>query len=69
MPVEPGRGTSGLELAGLGAFLAVAFLLPLIAGLLVDQVAHTTPIGLLVGLLAGIAAAGWGLWARFARYL
>jgi hypothetical protein len=69
MPSDRTRGLSGTELIGLGLFLAVAFVVPLIAGLVVDQVAHTTPAGLLVGLVVGIAAAGFGLWAQMRRYL
>jgi F0F1-type ATP synthase assembly protein I len=69
MPSDRTRGLSGTELIGLGLFLAVAFVVPLIAGLVIDQVAHTTPAGLLVGLVVGIAAAGFGLWAQMRRYL
>jgi F0F1-type ATP synthase assembly protein I len=64
------RGSpSGWGLAGLGLFLAVAFALPLLIGVLVDQAAHTSPIGLLAGLAVGIVAAGAGLWAELRRYL
>jgi hypothetical protein len=69
MPSDQERGLSGTQLIGLGVFLAVAFVVPLIAGLVIDQVAHTTPAGLLVGLVVGIAAAGFGLWAQMRRYL
>jgi len=69
MPSERTPGLSGTELIGLGLFLAVAFLVPLIGGLVIDQLAHTTPLGLLVGLVVGIAAAGFGLRAQMRRYL
>jgi hypothetical protein len=69
MPSEGERGLSGTALIGLGVYLAVAFVVPLIAGLLVDQLAHTSPVGLLLGLLIGIAAAGFGLRAQLRRYL
>jgi len=69
MPADPDRGLSGTQLIGLGVYLAVAFVVPLIAGLLVDQLAHTSPAGLLLGLLVGIAAAGFGLRAQLRRYL
>jgi hypothetical protein len=69
MPTDKDRGLSGTELIGLGVYLAVAFVVPLIAGLLVDQAAHTTPVGLVIGLLVGIAAAGFGMWAQLRRYL
>jgi hypothetical protein len=69
MPSERGRGLSGTELIGLGVLLAAAFAIPLVAGLVVDQAAHTTPVGLLVGLVVGIAAAGFGMRAQMRRYL
>jgi hypothetical protein len=69
VPSDRNRGLSGLELAGLGIFLAIVVVVPLIAGLLLDQVAHTTPLGLVLGLLIGIVAAGYGLWAQLRRYL
>ncbi|MGD1053426.1 MAG: hypothetical protein ABR950_06305 [Candidatus Dormibacteria bacterium] len=69
MPSERDRGLSGTQLIGLGVFLAAAFVVPLIAGLMIDQVAHTTPGGLLGGLVVGIAAAAFGLRAQMRRYL
>lgn len=60
---------SGLELLGLGAFLAVAVVVPLLVGLGIDTAAHTAPLGLLVGLLVGVAGAVVGLWVRLRRYL
>ena len=69
MPSDRERGLSGTDLIGLGVFLAAAFAIPLVAGLVIDQVAHTTPVGLLAGLVIGIAAAGFGLRAQMRRYL
>ena len=69
MPPDRTRGLSGTELISLGLFLAAAFVIPLVAGLVIDQVAHTTPLGLLAGLVVGIAAAGFGLRAQMRRYL
>ena len=69
MPADRTGGLSGTELISLGLFLAAAFVIPLVAGLVIDQVAHTTPVGLLVELLVGIAAAGFGLRAQMRRYL
>jgi F0F1-type ATP synthase assembly protein I len=69
MPSDRTRGLSGTELIGLGVFLAAAFVVPLVAGLVIDQVAHTSPVGLLAGLVVGIAAAGFGLRAQMRRYL
>ncbi len=69
MPADRRRSPSGWELAGLGLYLAVAVAVPLLIGVLVDQAAHTSPLGLLAGLVVGIAAAGTGLWAELRRYL
>jgi hypothetical protein len=70
LPLTPGkRGPTGSELAGLGAFLALAFLLPFFAGLGLDSLLHTSPAFLFVGLVVGIAAAAAGLYGRLKRYL
>jgi Na+/proline symporter len=69
MPAERGSSPSGLELAGLGLYLAVAVAVPLLVGVLVDRAAHSSPLGLLAGLVVGIAAAVIGLWAELRRYL
>jgi F0F1-type ATP synthase assembly protein I len=64
-----GDAPSTGELVGLGVFLAGVFLVPLIVGLLLDLLLHTTPIFLMLGLLVGIIAAGAGVYTRFRRYL
>ena len=46
----------GQDLIGLGVFLAAAFLIPFVAGLVLDAVVHTSPLFLFAGLfLAGFA--------------
>jgi F0F1-type ATP synthase assembly protein I len=45
---------SGVRLAGIGVSIAVAMIVPLILGVLVDSLLHTSPFGVLVGLVAGI---------------
>ena len=68
--MTPGkRGPTGTELAGLSIFLAVAFLLPFLGGLGLDALLHSSPIFLFAGLVAGIAAASAGLYARLKRFL
>jgi F0F1-type ATP synthase assembly protein I len=62
------RGPTGTELAGLGLFLAAAFIVPFLAGLGLDALLRTSPLFLFVGLLVGIAAAAAGLVARWKRY-
>lgn len=68
VPAERRDSPSGLELAGLGLYLAVAVLVPLLLGLGADALFHVSPLGLLVGLALGIAAAVAGLAARLGRY-
>jgi len=62
-------GPRGSELIGLGVFLAAAFVIPFIAGLVIDSVIHTSPLFLFVGLVVGIGAATLGLYLRLRRYL
>jgi len=71
VPAEGGGpgGPSGAELLGLGAFLAAAVVIPLVAGLALDAALHTSPAGLFIGLAVGIAAACLGLWGQLRRYL
>jgi len=64
-----GRAPSGGELAGLGVFLAVAVVLPLLIGAVLDNVLHTAPLLLFGGLLIGIIAGGAVVYSRFRRYL
>lgn len=75
---EPGDGRgerprpanpSGTELIGLGVAIAVALVLPLGIGVGVDALAHSSPVGFLVGLLIGIAAASAFVVVQFRRYL
>lgn len=64
-----GRGPSGAELAGLGLFLAAAFIVPFVGGLAADALLHTSPVFLFAGLVVGIGAAAAGLYQRLKRYL
>jgi F0F1-type ATP synthase assembly protein I len=70
MPAERRRDSpSGLELAGLGLFLATAVVVPLLAGIGVDAAVHSSPVGLLTGLCVGVVAAATGLWLSLRRFL
>ena len=65
-----GRQTpSGTELLGVGAMVAGAVLVPLIAGLALDAALRSGPILTLVGLVLGIVAAGATVYVRFRQYL
>lgn len=60
---------TGSDLAGLGAGLAIAFLVPFFSGLGIDAVAHTGPVFLLIGLALGIVLAVVVAYVRFKRFI
>ena len=66
MPDEP-LGWSAL--LGMGAVIAAQLVAGLALGWLVDRLANTTPIFLLVGLLLGIAGAISYTVVEFRKYL
>jgi len=45
-------------------YLAAAVLLPLFGGLALDNVLHTAPAFVLVGLFVGLAAGAAGVWLK-----
>jgi len=65
---DPSRSPSGAELAGLGAVLCAAIVLPLLGGIRLDSALNSSPAGLLAGLLLGIVAASATVFVRFRRY-
>jgi F0F1-type ATP synthase assembly protein I len=60
---------TGSDLAGVGAGLAVAFLVPFFAGLGIDTIAHTGPVFLLIGLALGILSSVVFAYVRFRQFL
>lgn len=60
---------SGGELAGLGVAIAATLLLPLGAGVGVDALLHSSPVGFLIGLLLGMVAVTAFVVMQFRRYL
>lgn len=69
MPDEPDRSLGWSELLGMGAVIAAELVAGLGLGWLVDTLAGTTPIFLLIGLLLGIAAAVSYTVVEFRKYL
>lgn len=67
MASSPNQGPSGAELAGLGVFLAAAFVVPIVLGALLDGVLRTSPLFLFVGLAAGIVAAVAIVYVRYVK--
>jgi F0F1-type ATP synthase assembly protein I len=60
---------TGADLAGLGAGLAIAFLVPFFAGVGIDAFARTGPVFLLIGLALGIVSAVVVAYVRFKRFI
>ena len=54
----------GRDLVGLGGLLAGAVVAGTVLGLVVDNVAGTSPVFTLVGVGLGIVAGGVGFWLR-----
>jgi F0F1-type ATP synthase assembly protein I len=69
VPEEPDRSLDWSALLGMGAVIAAELVAGLGLGWLVDSLAGTTPIFLLVGLLLGIAAAVSYTVVEFRKYL
>lgn len=67
MASSPNQGPSGAELAGLGVFLAAAFVVPIVLGVLLDGALGTSPLFLFVGLAAGIVAAVAIVYVRYVK--
>jgi F0F1-type ATP synthase assembly protein I len=52
------------DLAGIGIYLAVIVLLPLLAGVWLDSTWHTAPVFVLIGLVLGLAGGAAGVWLK-----
>jgi F0F1-type ATP synthase assembly protein I len=51
-------------MSGIGIYLAVAVLLPLLGGVALDKALNTAPVFVLVGLFVGLAAGAAGMWLK-----
>jgi F0F1-type ATP synthase assembly protein I len=58
------NGLRGRDLVGLGGLLVGAVVGGLVAGLLIDDAAGTSPVATLVGVGLGIVAGAVGFWLR-----
>ena len=68
-PNVPQAGPGGRELLGLGVAIAVAVLVPLFVGIGVDALAHSSPLGVVLGLAVGVTLASLTVFQQFKRYL
>jgi F0F1-type ATP synthase assembly protein I len=69
VPDEPGQALDWPALVGMGAVIAAVLVVGLGLGWLVDSLAGTKPIFLLIGLLLGIAGAISYTVVEFRKYL
>jgi ABC-type cobalamin transport system permease subunit len=69
MTPEGRQSPGGGELLGLGAAIAGAMIVPLVAGALLDGAFKTGPILLIVGVAVGIVSASATAYLRIKRYL
>jgi len=53
----------------MGMSIAVALIVPLLLGAGVDALLHTSPLGVLIGLLVGIIASCYTAFAQFRPFL
>ncbi|HEX4213536.1 MAG TPA: AtpZ/AtpI family protein [Candidatus Dormibacteraeota bacterium] len=67
MTPKRSSGPTGAQAAGLGGVLAAAVIVPLVAGIWLDKVLHTSPIFLFIGLFCGFAAAVAVFYVQFVR--
>lgn len=61
-------GPTGGDLAGIGMFFAASVLLPLLAGVGLDNWLHTGPVFTLVGLVVGLVAGGVAIWMKVREF-
>jgi F0F1-type ATP synthase assembly protein I len=54
----------GRDLAGLGGLLVAAVVGGMVIGLVVDDRAGTSPVGVLVGIAVGVVLGAVGFWLR-----
>lgn len=69
MPAQPEPSLGWSELLGMGAVVAAELVVGLGLGWLVDSLAGTAPVFLLIGLLLGIAAAITYTVVEFRKFL
>jgi F0F1-type ATP synthase assembly protein I len=69
MAPDGSQSPGGGELLGLGAAIAGAMIVPLVAGALIDGALRTGPIFLIIGVAVGIVGASVTAILRIRRYL
>lgn len=57
-----GRGVKGLQLIGMGWYIALCLVVGVVVGLWLDGWLGVAPLFLLVGLFLGLGCAVWGVY-------
>ncbi len=68
MKPTPSEGPTPTDMAGIGIYFAACVLLPLLGGVALDNVLHTAPVFVLVGLVVGLAAGATGIWLKVREF-
>ncbi len=61
-------GPTGSDMAGIGIYLAACVLLPLLGGVGLDSVFHSSPVFVLIGLFVGLVAGGVAIWLKVREF-
>jgi F0F1-type ATP synthase assembly protein I len=56
------------DLAGIGMYFAAVVLLPLLGGVALDNVWHTAPVFVLIGLFVGLVGGAAGIWLKVREF-
>jgi len=62
------QGPTGADMAGVGIYFAVAALLPILGGVALDGVFHSSPVFVLIGLFVGLVAGGAAIWLKVREF-
>ncbi len=68
MARPPSPGPTTADMAGIGFYFAASVLLPLLAGVGLDNWLHTGPVFVLVGLFVGLVAGGAAIWLKVREF-
>ncbi|HEV8596455.1 MAG TPA: AtpZ/AtpI family protein [Candidatus Dormibacteraeota bacterium] len=68
MKPTPSEGPTVADMAGIGIYFAACVLLPLLGGVALDNVLHTAPVFVLIGLVVGLAAGAAGIWLKVREF-
>lgn len=63
------QGPSGADMAGVGIYFAAATLLPILGGVALDGLFHSSPVFVLIGLFVGLVAGGAAIWLKVREFI